>query len=355
MWARGFYRDHVLANAKYRAYSHFCWPCLESRTHTRMTQSVISDRLVRIQARDGQVIRKHIWPGSGNVGREHLLREWQMHNLVYQNFNLSSRRLVTTPLSKAADSSWFEQEDFSQSRSLWAVAQTDFDELAEVLPSVLRVVGLIHTKKQDNSEAPAAMPEMPYPVRLDFAAHCSLPVWGRSFIGKYSALLDRLGSELEGLEPDSAQTHRLIHGDLTADNVLVSRTDEEPIRIVDWERGGYGVREHDLAALYGSILASSYYALAGEDGTQRVSETSLSRWIDKWQNLIVDIPVEYKHPINPHDFRVLLAAKLIARGYSRSIFDGPNNPLSALLGKIAGTLLAAPRKFATIWDAGMIV
>ena len=133
MWARGFYRDHVLANAKYRAYSHFCWPCLESRTHTRMTQSVISDRLVRIQARDGQVIRKHIWPGSGNVGREHLLREWQMHNLVYQNFNLSSRRLVTTPLSKAADSSWFEQEDFSQSRSLWAVAQTDFDELAEVL------------------------------------------------------------------------------------------------------------------------------------------------------------------------------------------------------------------------------
>lgn len=286
------------------------------------------------------------------VGVGHLEREWTVHKFAWDVSMLNGLFHVPKPLELANDKSWFVQEYLAGVKSVWSMLQQSPFDASFLSGKVISVLSSLHQGVNGVGEMPSALPEMPNYGQMDMSTYLSLPVWGRAYLGVNQGILQSLEKEHGQLDLRDGANADFIHGDLTADNVLLSPGGKA--FLIDWERGGAGEREHDLAAFYGSVLAATYYVMAERVGRKVLTPQTVSLWIDEWQMLVCEMPQHYRLEVDFKRFRVYLAMKIIARAYSRAIVDGPQNALSITLTKIAGALLTAPQTFSHMWDAEVI-
>lgn len=317
--------------------------------------TVINDRTVVTEVNGRKVVTKRTWPGSGEIGAKHLERERRVHLAVYNALSPEQHDglRIAEPIAQSSHSDEMWQEYVESSTSAWSILSTPGCDTIQLCAKALRAFDRLHSLQVPSIDDVMADPEMPPKNRMSEDKYRSLPVWGRVFVGRYGSLLQSIHQEYSQLESDG-RYETFIHGDLTADNLLVTPTGEV-LYFIDWERAGKGSPEHDLAAFYSSILVAKVWKLKAAEAAPSESVKAVTEWLDSWQQLVVDSISEYKRQQpDPLLLRVLVSAKLACRAYAKATTSGPENVLATTIMRVAEVLHGRPSVFRILHQNGVI-
>lgn len=301
----------------------------------------INDRIQIITKDRTQYIKKTKWPGSGNIGNEHLKKEVLMHKHAESIAKQSKTLNIPRICDLDPDYNFYLQEYINGSESIWIQIQQE--QNISTLINTIHCINDLHTAIPQNEHIAASQPERPHTTPISIKTYFLLPIWGRQFIGRNWKLLNTIDSRIQAQQPNRTT---FIHGDLSIDNIL---TRDNKIYIIDWERAGLGVPEDDLAALCASILSAKYYCLNRHTPKSKVNSDSINKWLSSWEHDVTLLFDYYDHQIDSVLFQNLVSAKILCRAYSRAIAHGATNALTNTLLKISSAIIAKPHAFEKLY------
>ena len=309
---------------------------------------VINDRIQIISQNGQNLVVKQTWPGSGATGLANLNKEWTLHTTIYHYLNNHRDTTIKLPepIIWSDENQEFYQQYIDSAVSVWSLFINNNPDKLKICTRIFEGLNNLHASKAFPSFQITSEAEMPPKPQLTELEYRSLPIWGRIFVGLYHNQLKGIYYSLNGCKYNKRTN--IIHGDLSIDNILFSST-ENQLYIIDWERSGIGAPEHDIAALYASILTANIWRFKEAKNNGVDFREVLTEWIDSWQGLIIETISLYRYPINQELLRVLLSAKIASRAYAAALAMGPHSTFTKTLMQVSEKINDTPSLFRSLY------